>query len=139
MANNLDACVAEADERGISYGKLMVDREPQQTAAEKSEKPERSAPLKILTCGYCGKEFPVYDKRNHVYCSEECRQAAQMQRAKEKKAERQEDKNMGDGKFVTCVEIAYKILRDLQENGGDADQAINDALLVLEYGREEKK
>ena len=106
MANNLDACIAEADERGISYGKLMVDREPQQTAAEKPEKPEKNAPLKILTCGYCGKEFPIYDKRKHVYCSEECRQAAQVQRAKEKKAERQEItevKNMGEHELLGIV------------------------------------
>ena len=139
MANNLDACVAEADERGISYGKLMVDREPQQTAAEKSEKPERSAPLKILTCGYCGKEFPIYDKRNHVYCSEECRQAAQVQRAKEKKAERKEvmeEKNMSEHEKM---EIVYKILENCAEFDGNADQALDDALIVMEYGREEKK
>ena len=136
MANNLDACVAEADEKGISYGKLMIGREPTQTAAEKPEKPEKNAPLKILTCGYCGKEFPIYDKRKHVYCSEECRQAAQVQRAKEKKAERQEAvKVMGEHEKL---EIVYQILKEYQENNGNPIQAANDALIVLEYGRNKK-
>ena len=86
MANNLDQCIADANAQGISYGKLMADRQDATVQEGESNVATLAKPVAVLTCAHCGKEFPVYDKRKRRYCSDACAQQANVQRTKERAA-----------------------------------------------------
>ena len=83
--DNLDVCVKEAAEKGVSYGKLMADK----PLPEPKEPNDGRAGTRI--CAQCGKEFPIYNKRPLKYCSPECRAAAAKDQAEARRARLEAD------------------------------------------------
>ena len=93
MASNLDKHIAEANAAGLSYGKYMTtlqQEEPKPEPKAEPQVPEEEKPLCRKVCAHCGKEFPVFDRRSHKYCSDHCAKAANRERTRKKEKVREE-------------------------------------------------
>ena len=109
MMDNLDVCVKEAAEKGISYGKLMADK-PLPEPKNPKEPNDGRAGTRI--CAQCGKEFPIYNKRPLKYCSPERRTAAAKDQAEARRARLEADAE--DPAPVKIVPVGTEVDGDLR-------------------------
>lgn len=72
---------AEALALGMSYGKYMAVYHP----SESRQEPVKPRTGVTKVCEYCGMEFTRYDKRQRKYCCEDCQEAANDQKSRERK------------------------------------------------------
>ena len=137
METNLDARIAEAKAAGTSYGKLMAENYDPDAV---EEAPEEKAPIGTSVCAQCGKEFPIYNKYPHKYCSDECRKAATKERLEANKTGvaivETESPGITDREKVL---IASMILQNGMYQGAEAESyaaTIASAIGVLRFGEE---
>lgn len=73
MSKTIEQVVAEARERGMTYGKFVSLTEPPVRAPVSAEATERAAPQRF--CPVCGQPLPD-ERSNRKYCSPACRDVA---------------------------------------------------------------